>query len=52
MFRHEIFALLGCYVAQVRNYLPTFRGQPIGPIFKRQAFQEDGTRMLSRNVRK
>ena len=32
----EAFALLGSYVAQVRSWIPTFRYDPSGPIFKRQ----------------
>jgi hypothetical protein len=42
-FRPEVdenCALLGYYVASSGNSIPTFRGQPISPIFKCQEFKK------------
>jgi predicted P-loop ATPase len=61
-FRSEVdeyCALLGCYAACRGNFLPTFRDNLSGPIFKDQILKiqelwilEDGTNKLSRNVGK
>jgi hypothetical protein len=36
----RVFALLGCYTAQIGSYLLFVPGQTIGPIFKGQAVRE------------
>jgi hypothetical protein len=38
---NEIFALLGCYKAQIGSYLPNVSGQPAGPIFKGLPFKDE-----------
>jgi hypothetical protein len=47
-YRDENCALLGYYAASSGNFLPTFRGHPIGRILRAQ----EGTDRLSRNVGK
>jgi hypothetical protein len=53
---NEVFALLGFYVAYIGSFFTDVSGQPIGPILKGQAVQEDCfsledvTDILSQNV--
>jgi len=38
---NDVFALLGCYTASIGSQVTDVSGQPIGPIFKSQAVQEE-----------
>jgi len=51
--KYEIWTLSEFYAASISSFVPTFRNNPSGPIFKVQADSlpsEDGTDKLSRNV--
>jgi hypothetical protein len=46
----EVLNLLGCYTAQIGNWLPMFQDRPISPIIKDQAVLVTSSQVMLHNI--